>query len=256
MCPTCCTISSTSWNRLLPRSFSLTAARPMGVRPRAACLCCRTAALLRRRSQDRARVCRTLRLLRQAQGRCVRMGKKKKGRARQMNAGAAVARGDLLCFVHADSRLCRDAIDVVRCARRDYIQRASGSSRECLQPQKLLSCCWLSADTFIYIGRRVLTQARAEQAGDCTRGLCDSDHARGSATPVDDGPLISQDVLHAFLTSAARFRARLAMRVWRRDHVCARQGFSRRVRLRRIARDHGGRRPHRALAPPRVRSSE
>jgi rSAM/selenodomain-associated transferase 2 len=35
------------------------------------------------------------------------------GRARQMNAGAGVASGDLLCFLHADTRLAVDAIRVM-----------------------------------------------------------------------------------------------------------------------------------------------
>lgn len=38
------------------------------------------------------------------------------GRARQMNAGAAVARGDVLLFLHADTRLPEDAADAIRAA--------------------------------------------------------------------------------------------------------------------------------------------
>jgi len=41
-----------------------------------------------------------------------------RGRARQMNAGAAVAGGDWLCFVHADTRLQRDALGALRAAAR------------------------------------------------------------------------------------------------------------------------------------------
>lgn len=37
-----------------------------------------------------------------------------KGRSRQMNAGAAAASGSYLCFVHADSRPCKDVVNVVR----------------------------------------------------------------------------------------------------------------------------------------------
>lgn len=37
-----------------------------------------------------------------------------RGRSRQMNAGAAAASGTHLCFVHADSRPCKDAVNVVR----------------------------------------------------------------------------------------------------------------------------------------------
>jgi rSAM/selenodomain-associated transferase 2 len=40
---------------------------------------------------------------------CDRVLKSEKGRARQMNAGAAVARGDALLFLHADTRLPADA---------------------------------------------------------------------------------------------------------------------------------------------------
>lgn len=48
--------------------------------------------------------CRTDKLARQAGARVVTA---RRGRACQMNAGAEVARGDILCFVHADSRIPR-----------------------------------------------------------------------------------------------------------------------------------------------------
>jgi hypothetical protein len=57
--------------------------------------------------------CRTWELLKHSRMRAVRSSKA--GRARQMNVGAAIARGQLLCFVHADTRLCKDAVNVVRC---------------------------------------------------------------------------------------------------------------------------------------------
>jgi rSAM/selenodomain-associated transferase 2 len=38
------------------------------------------------------------------------------GRARQMNAGAAVAHGDVLLFLHADTRLPEDAANAIRAA--------------------------------------------------------------------------------------------------------------------------------------------
>ncbi|NCS66681.1 MAG: glycosyl transferase [Hydrogenophilaceae bacterium CG1_02_62_390] len=41
-----------------------------------------------------------------------------RGRARQMNAGAAVARGDVLVFLHADTRLPEQAVAVIRSALR------------------------------------------------------------------------------------------------------------------------------------------
>jgi rSAM/selenodomain-associated transferase 2 len=41
------------------------------------------------------------------------------GRARQMNAGAAVAQGDVLLFVHADTRLPPSAIDDITAALED-----------------------------------------------------------------------------------------------------------------------------------------
>ncbi len=40
------------------------------------------------------------------------------GRARQMNAGAAVAQGDVLVFLHADTRLPEHAVSVIRSALR------------------------------------------------------------------------------------------------------------------------------------------
>ncbi len=51
------------------------------------------------------------RMLVAAGHRCVRAPR---GRAVQMNAGAAVARGDILLFLHADTRLPRGAVDTVR----------------------------------------------------------------------------------------------------------------------------------------------
>ena len=42
-----------------------------------------------------------------------------RGRARQLNAGAAVARGEVLVFLHADSRLPRDAYASICAAVRD-----------------------------------------------------------------------------------------------------------------------------------------
>lgn len=46
----------------------------------------------------------------------VRVLRAERGRARQMNAGAAVARGDVLLFLHADTRLPPGALDAVRAA--------------------------------------------------------------------------------------------------------------------------------------------
>lgn len=46
----------------------------------------------------------------------------KPGRARQMNAGAAVVSADLVCFVHADSTLPDDAVQLIRRAVRSGAQ--------------------------------------------------------------------------------------------------------------------------------------
>ena len=45
-----------------------------------------------------------------------------KGRARQMNAGAAAGAGDLLLFLHADTRLPHDADTLVRRALQGHVQ--------------------------------------------------------------------------------------------------------------------------------------
>lgn len=56
---------------------------------------------------------RTVGMIKKQKGmKLVRSGR---GRSRQMNAGAAVASGTYICFVHADSRPCKDAVNVVRC---------------------------------------------------------------------------------------------------------------------------------------------
>jgi len=48
--------------------------------------------------------------LERAEGRADRVLRAERGRARQMNAGAAVANGDLLVFLHADTRLPASAL--------------------------------------------------------------------------------------------------------------------------------------------------
>lgn len=58
--------------------------------------------------------CRTRELIRREGG--VRLVAAARGRARQMNAGAAAATSDFLCFVHADTRPCRDLVSAIRCA--------------------------------------------------------------------------------------------------------------------------------------------
>jgi rSAM/selenodomain-associated transferase 2 len=48
-----------------------------------------------------------------------RMVQAPRGRARQMNAGAAAASGEVLLFLHADTRLPEDALERIRTACRD-----------------------------------------------------------------------------------------------------------------------------------------
>jgi len=54
-----------------------------------------------------------------ATGLCDRTLQTAPGRARQMNAGASVAKGDILWFLHADARIPDDAIVDIQCALRD-----------------------------------------------------------------------------------------------------------------------------------------
>jgi len=56
-----------------------------------------------------------------------------RGRARQMNAGAAAARGGILLFLHADSRLPPGALSAVLDAMRDG-RVSGGAFRVCLTP--------------------------------------------------------------------------------------------------------------------------
>jgi rSAM/selenodomain-associated transferase 2 len=53
-----------------------------------------------------------------AEGGCDRLVSSARGRASQMNTGAAVAAGNALLFLHADTRLPRDAADLVMDALR------------------------------------------------------------------------------------------------------------------------------------------
>ena len=43
----------------------------------------------------------------------IQLGAEQRGRGRQMNAGAAVAKGDALCFVHADTRVPPDVVHLI-----------------------------------------------------------------------------------------------------------------------------------------------
>lgn len=54
-----------------------------------------------------------------AQALCNRVVDAARGRARQMNAGASVARGNVLLFLHADTRLPADALDAIDAALAD-----------------------------------------------------------------------------------------------------------------------------------------
>lgn len=59
-------------------------------------------------------LCRSCELIRKEKQFLLLHGQR--GRARQLNVGARHATSDLLCFLHADSRCCRDVVHVVRCA--------------------------------------------------------------------------------------------------------------------------------------------
>lgn len=58
--------------------------------------------------------------------RCIRSGK---GRGRQMNAGAAQARGELLLFLHADTRLPPGAFEAIERARKAGVQAGAFTHR-------------------------------------------------------------------------------------------------------------------------------
>jgi glycosyltransferase involved in cell wall biosynthesis len=69
-----------------------------------------------------------------------------KGRARQMNTGAAHATGDYICFLHADSRPCKDVVAVVRCARTPGLRLSHlffrhGCCGNDPTPRRLLAIC-------------------------------------------------------------------------------------------------------------------
>jgi rSAM/selenodomain-associated transferase 2 len=56
---------------------------------------------------------------RQARGNCDRLIVSSRGRAQQMNGGAAIATGDVLWFLHADCRVSKGCLDAMRNALRD-----------------------------------------------------------------------------------------------------------------------------------------
>lgn len=58
--------------------------------------------------------------------RCIRSDK---GRGRQMNAGAAHARGELLLFLHADTRLAPGAFEAIERARKGGVQAGAFTHR-------------------------------------------------------------------------------------------------------------------------------
>ena len=55
-----------------------------------------------------------------------RIAAARRGRASQMNAGAAIARGKVLLFLHADTRLPGGAVEVIRAALGDACRRRAG----------------------------------------------------------------------------------------------------------------------------------
>ena len=58
-----------------------------------------------------------------------------KGRARQMNAGARAARGDILLFLHADTRLPPDAFTLIKTALDDP-RACGGAFSLAIQPKE------------------------------------------------------------------------------------------------------------------------
>ena len=64
-----------------------------------------------------------------------------RGRARQMNAGAALARGEVLVFLHADTQLPADADAAVR--GRSLTSVATGGVSTCASPGARPCCAWL-----------------------------------------------------------------------------------------------------------------
>ncbi|HYF21186.1 MAG TPA: TIGR04283 family arsenosugar biosynthesis glycosyltransferase [Ramlibacter sp.] len=64
----------------------------------------------------------------------VRLLRAARGRAAQMNAGAAVARGDTLLFLHADTRLPAGAIARLEAAFRSGVRWQAGAFRHAFEP--------------------------------------------------------------------------------------------------------------------------
>ena len=87
-----------------------------------------------------------------ARGHCDQFIVSTRGRAQQMNAGAGVATGEVLWFLHADCRLTEDCIDAMQNALRDS-RVIGGYFRIRLPPQRLV---YRLTDSFAHYGGLLL----------------------------------------------------------------------------------------------------
>lgn len=83
----------------------------------------------------------------------IRLGEANRGR--QMNAGAAVARGDLYLFFHADSRLEPGGIEAMTAAMQDSRLVGGGFSLRFYPEAAFYSCLAVGANVFCRITRMI-----------------------------------------------------------------------------------------------------
>jgi rSAM/selenodomain-associated transferase 2 len=163
-----------------------------------------------------------------------------RGRARQMNAGAAAASGDWLVFLHADTRLPPDWRDAVASAARD--------------PRVVIGCFRFALDSASSFARIIEFGVRLRVAifhlpyGDQALFVRRRDFV--AAGGYADLPIMEDvDLVRRFLASGRLYRspsaALTSARKWERDGWVARTA----IHLRLIVLYFLGVSPHRLASP-------